>query len=443
VYALKGLSGGYTARYHLQPYFVQVAEYGGREDREVWEFPLALTDHEVRRLILHIWELREVEFEYYFIDENCSFQLVSLLAVVRPEAELLDAFTWFTVPLDSVLAVVERIGLRADPQYRESRTHSIRRQSLALSDKSRSLAAALSVSGPADLQAELESLTTNDTARVLDLALDLLELQARSGDDLEGPSEALTPVERSLLEARHGLQVPLSRSEAVKEIQGSPVDAHPSQRLSIGSGTDADGANLLAEFRFLYHDQSDSSRGYGEGIGMEFLRAQMRYDLDTSALRLEEAVLFRLESQAIFEPLLQTPSWGVSLDTKRMHFGDDGALVASASARGGITLAGGERVRLSGLLNAGAHFNDRFDQGAAFSLGLELIARVRLSPELDLGLHIEGARFGGGYTESTYSVGLEQVVRLNQTHSLLLKAARKAEFGDSFVEGGLSWRWYF
>jgi hypothetical protein len=60
------------------------------------------------RLILHVWELKDRQvFKYYFLKENCAYRLVELIEVARPELNISDQFTFYTIPADVVRALRE------------------------------------------------------------------------------------------------------------------------------------------------------------------------------------------------------------------------------------------------------------------------------------------------------------------------------------------------
>ncbi|MGT0149952.1 Lnb N-terminal periplasmic domain-containing protein [Vibrio metschnikovii] len=85
LYAMKGLFGFYPGRFTVMPYYRKVREYNDIESRDIWEYPLNLTEQEVERVLLHLWEMQLAEFDYYFLDENCSYQLLALLELARDD----------------------------------------------------------------------------------------------------------------------------------------------------------------------------------------------------------------------------------------------------------------------------------------------------------------------------------------------------------------------
>ncbi len=120
-FAMKGLFGGYHGSFSVAPYYAQVKRYGDLENRDIWEYRLTLSYEEVLRMMMHAWELKSAKFDYYFIDENCSYQLLSLLEAARPSLHLLDQFGLWAVPADTIRAVTGVEDLTSSVTFRPSR----------------------------------------------------------------------------------------------------------------------------------------------------------------------------------------------------------------------------------------------------------------------------------------------------------------------------------
>lgn len=84
LYAWKGLMGGYPGLFAMMPYQEKLSEYRSLENRDLWEYQLDLTPQETGRMVEHVWELKQIKFDYFFFDENCSYRLLELLQVARP-----------------------------------------------------------------------------------------------------------------------------------------------------------------------------------------------------------------------------------------------------------------------------------------------------------------------------------------------------------------------
>jgi len=90
IFSIKGLIGGYPGIFSIMPYYEKIKEYSDLENRDVWEYSLDFSREEVSQLMRHAWEVRHINFDYFFLTENCSYHMLSLMEVARPELDLTD-----------------------------------------------------------------------------------------------------------------------------------------------------------------------------------------------------------------------------------------------------------------------------------------------------------------------------------------------------------------
>ncbi len=81
-YIGKGLFGGYDARFSNQEFYKRDLVYSKSELRDIWDYELKLSEEELTLLKLHIWTIRNRLFDYYFLKENCAYQIASILNIV-------------------------------------------------------------------------------------------------------------------------------------------------------------------------------------------------------------------------------------------------------------------------------------------------------------------------------------------------------------------------
>jgi hypothetical protein len=114
IYAVKGMFGGYRGMYSLTPYYQQINKYSHSESRDIWEYDLKLTQQEVRYLLLHLWEMaNSTFFDYYFMDENCSYQLLTLIEAVKPNWYLSHGFVFYALPTDTLKRLESAEAIRS------------------------------------------------------------------------------------------------------------------------------------------------------------------------------------------------------------------------------------------------------------------------------------------------------------------------------------------
>lgn len=95
LYIVNGLTGGYQASYSDKYFYMDNMVYSNREFREMWEHQLNLTDKQKQLLIYHLWELRGVRFDYYFLNGNCGYKISELFDVIYPESMIDSASLWY------------------------------------------------------------------------------------------------------------------------------------------------------------------------------------------------------------------------------------------------------------------------------------------------------------------------------------------------------------
>src|SRR5580765_3059044 len=136
-YPIKGIFGGFKGYFSTPPYYLKVQEYRDIENRDIWEYRLNFSEHQLRRLLEHAWELGNAAFDYFFFKENCSYHLLALLDYADPTLHLTDEFLFWTVPADTVRLIASKPGLVSGIAYRPSRSNVIRRkrESLPLGEK--------------------------------------------------------------------------------------------------------------------------------------------------------------------------------------------------------------------------------------------------------------------------------------------------------------------
>jgi hypothetical protein len=111
-YALFGLFGGYLASFApRQAHFVH-HKYRELENRTLWAFPLQLTPAQTDMLARHLKELESARFRYFFVRDNCGFEMIDLLAVVTPEAQ--PALRPWSLPIDALFAAEQAGAVASD-----------------------------------------------------------------------------------------------------------------------------------------------------------------------------------------------------------------------------------------------------------------------------------------------------------------------------------------
>lgn len=311
----KGLTGGYPGVFGVFPYYKKVKQYAWIENRDVWSYPLHLTQAQLSRLVDHVWEMDSVHFVYYFLNKNCSYQLLSLLDVARPHLHLTRQYDWYAIPSDTIRTLADVPGLMGPAEYRPSMETKLRWETEQLSPHEQALARAISRRELSPDASVLNGLGPERRAAVLEVAYDALNYQLSSKE-----LKAAVPGPAGREYANHILAVRASiprRSPfpGVPTPAISPEDGHRSLRVNASGVYADDHFSLGFRIRPAYHDLLDNPGGYTRGAAIDFADIGLRLDPKDGRVRLDDLRLLSITSLSLrnawFKPVSFTADTGI------------------------------------------------------------------------------------------------------------------------------------
>ncbi|HET8720867.1 MAG TPA: DUF4105 domain-containing protein [Nitrospira sp.] len=315
-YAIKGVFGGYRGHFSTIPYYLKVQEYRDIENRDIWEYRLDLTQEQVRRLLMHTWEMGNAYFDYFFFDENCSFHILGLVEAAEPSIHLLDRFPIYAIPVDTVKLLTES-GLVAEVVSRPSRSTLVRRKRDAMNNEERGWLNRL-VADPAALRSEgFGGLSPERQAFVLETASDYLLMRGSGGHEEGGPFRERN---KTILAARSRLKV-LPTDVPIEPYVKRPDLGHGTSRIGIGAGWRNDRAFEELNIRAAYHDLLDPEYGYTPDAQIEVMSLAVRHYHNASQARIERFTPLSMVSLAPMDSLFQAPSWKLALGMNTIAHG--------------------------------------------------------------------------------------------------------------------------
>ena len=438
IFSIKGLFGGYSGKFNHGPYFEKVSEYTDLESRDMWEYQLLFTQDETERLLMHAWELGPVRFDYYYLDENCSYNLLALMEVARPSLKLTDQFPGLVIPGDTVRAVARAPGLVGGTSYRPSRASQlVYRQSVM---EPRLVAAAQEFAKPTGPDSvALGNLPVQERAAVLDLAFEYLEYLRLRGNL---SNQEAGPRLRRLLAWRSALNVP-DLPEAPTPSQ-RPEDGHASSRLSLAMGQHAGQAFTELLWRPAYHELMDPEAGFINGAQIEFLSLRLRQTPQTPDPQLEQLGLVNVVSLSLQDALLKPASWRIDVGARRVD-ANDGSRPLVWMAEGGR--GGATRWGPSGLLSAmvegsvlsGCALEDCYSAGGGVGLG----AVADVLPGWRAAFRLQALRYTVGDVRPAFTVEFKQRLTLGRDTAMHLNLIRQQLVGQPSTEVQLRMDWHF
>lgn len=367
VFAVKGLMGGYPGYFSIMPYYEKVKEYSDIENRDIWEYQLTLTKQEIRRLLEHAWELGPVRFDYYFFDENCSYQLLALFDVARPGLDLSQRFQGWAIPSDTVREVLSENGLLKQAVYRPSSLTLLQHRLRNLDDTEQQLALELSQGNLHLDNPALGSLSDDRRAQVLESAYDYLQYQFNTG---KWPRETAAPRSLALLRARS--QILVQHTTSPLSAPGyRPDQGHETARMAIYHGLEDDKSISDFYIRPAYHDLLDADAGYQIGAQINFFDFHFRHYHEQNSTQLESFTLVDIFSLSPRDRFFKPVSWRVSTGLERIELpdSDNRPLVVSVRGGGGPSYRLGTHQIISLMLEGTAVADNELPAGYALAIG--------------------------------------------------------------------------
>lgn len=300
IFAYKGLAGGYRGAFSILPYVEKVQEYRDREERNLWEYQLNLSSSQVLRLLEHLWELESSKIPYYFLNKNCSYQLLSLLEVANPDWQLTNAFTYWALPTDTIRVLAQIPNAITDVKYRPSLHQLLKGRIREMSDTEKQ----------SFLQIRSDSSKPIDTSSILVIDSLLAEQKFRYGSDSKLYPTKEAERLKSLLQARARASGPSPQVQPEIILKERIDQATGSRRVSIAGGQSGGRHFREIELRPAYRDALDADSGSLSFSEISVLQLRLReLPDDKEGIRLELLKLLRIVSMNPADELQTRLSW--------------------------------------------------------------------------------------------------------------------------------------
>ncbi|MBL8197976.1 MAG: DUF4105 domain-containing protein [Chromatiales bacterium] len=433
VYAYRGLFGGYPGQFADGPYFDKLREYSRLESRDLWEYPLNLDAVELDRLLAHVWELKNINFDYYFFDENCSLRLLELLDVARPGHDLGQMFPNYAMPIDTVRAVVDA-GMVTAVNYRPASRTLMRQQLQSLDPAERQLVRRLADDATLASTAEFTALPAARQHLVANIAYAWLRDRAVH----QPPSAATARQSFALLQLINDSAAP-GQMPPVAPQPTAPQDGHRTGLLALGAGQEEARSYADVEWRLSYHDLLDPVAGYpvGSSLNMGRLVARLK---EGGTLQLQQFDLLEITSLSPRDEFFQPWTWRVNAGWDRQWTDGDDVLTTQVNAGFGWTFAPAESLSLFGLVTGRLEYNHALEQELDVAPGLAVGARLDSQLGTTL-LSTDYYQFTDGVERARYA--LRHNLPLGTNLALRLHAQRQVTDTDRVDEVGIALRYHF
>jgi Domain of unknown function (DUF4105) len=431
-FAIRGLAGGYRGGFSTTPYYMKVQKYNNLESRDLWEYELNVSSAGVDRLARHLWELGNTTIAYYFLNKNCSYQLLPLLEVAEPSRNLSSRFRFRAIPLDTLRSVLSEPEFAVERRYRPSYLQLMIWRNSKLNKAESKLASDFVTKPEAPVETMLMNYAPDRQVLILDSAYDYLRY--KTGFQRE-KTEVVQQLERRILLARN--KIPL---DAVKEPPWipdpePPEAAHPTARVAAWFGATKDSSFEEFSIRPAFHDLENDPTGFTPGSELEMFSLRVRYENQHGKAHLEELTAINIKSLSPWEGWIHKPSWKFKFGFDTAHDLDrspESALYFGGHGGSGLTFSSHKLndAMLYAMIEVdagiGGIFRDDYRVGAGPSIG------ILLSPIRKYRIHFNGSvfRYGLGNISTVNNLKLVQAVDITHTQELRLTLSRQNAYSE-------------
>lgn len=368
LYSIGGLTGYFIGTFDAVPYFYKVRHYNDYESRDLWSYQLNLTHTEIDTLVEHVWELGHTYFDYYFLTQNCSYHMLTLLETIRPSVNLRKHLpNLYTIPSQTLKALTAE-NLVSKVAFRPSAASQFYRQLQMLNQKERE-----AVDQIVFKRGTYAEGTDEQRALVYDTAISLVDY--KYAKQVLKQEKTAMDIKRPILLARSKIPVRSPELDFSEKLRKGPHLGHGQKRLAI-SGINRKGKNYLdLDWRFAFHDALDYSVGYPPKTKLEVGRASLRTDGDTYQVR--DFALVDVNVLGSWDVYNKASSWKMRLGQNMTRYQGEELTALGASGGYGYAYALGFASLFALVHGEGSYVGEKLhkskfaygsDQGVLFDL---------------------------------------------------------------------------
>jgi len=439
VFALKGLSGFYKGYFSILPYYEKVQEYSDINQRDIWEYRLNFTQAEVKKMVMHIWELQEIYAYYYFFDENCSYHILFLLEAGRPGLHLTDQPNQWVIPIDTVRALQDD-GVIESADYRPSRATKIRYLAAALDRQEQKTALSLARGAIAPERVLQRDISLRDKAGILDLATEYLQYTYVKK---EIPKDRYTALFLGLLQARSTL----GKGAGPQHEPPAPADpekGHESNRVALGFGVKKGTWFEELRLRPAYHSLTDNDAGYERGAQIQFMNTVLRYYSAKNDVQLKSLDVIDIISLSPRDLLFKPFSWKVKTGFRQQLMPDGrDHLIYQLHTGGGYAYSNKQLGLYYGMVEGAVNFSGSFKKNYALGIGAAIGLKKNITDRWTLLLEARSLYYGLGDEHTTHELTMKHNIALSAKRSLSWEVSRTRTFGIYQTDVVCMWNLYF
>ena len=438
-----GFTGYYEGYFSVNKFYVSTFKYSSVEKRDIWEYDLNFTKEETRKVADHLWEMQNININYFFLDENCSYHLLLLLESARPELRLANSLV-IEIPSDTI-RVIKDNNLIDDINFRPSHQKVVYAIASKLPSKAVKLAESV-----ADNKTDITAITEGDytdleKVSILDLAYEIYRYKIIDSDSDVNPYEYKDRTLYLLGErSKYRLRNDYSIDEGTRPDQG-----HSLIRLTASAGLYNESVYTELGFRLGFHSLEDIDIGFIPNSRVAFFDINLRYNITDNFFNVKDATFLSFGSYSPINSFRKGVSFKFDIGGEERSYSNyNDYFTPYVSGGAGVTFLLDKNIYLFIVSDSDLSFGSPYE----YYVGLGLGANVGVSFTYDfIKLLIIGEYLiypfndpiaSNGYAQRT-SGTISVTGAISRNNSLMLSYKYAYEFGKKNSDLELQWSFFF
>jgi len=437
IFAFKGLFGLYKGFYSFLPYYQKIKEYNDGEMRDMWEYEISMAPSEKEKMIRHIVEMEDIYSDYYFIDENCSFNLLYLIEAAKPETGITDISGFGVEPVDTIRVVRDK-NLIVKRIYRPSIYSRIKYLRSLLNSKEQKLVLDF-CEGKNDLS-WLDSIKADEKKKIImcDLASDYLKFKAVKSDISE--ADYRTRFMSALIKRNS-----MGEFDPVKDIPVpiGPEDSSKSRRVGVETGYTLEGLYSQIAYRHSCHEFMDPDDGYNMNSQIIFGNIAGRYYYDDKKVVLQKFDIVDVISLPPSDSYFFNNCYDFKIGLiQNVNVNETENLSFRVKGASGISTLISEKVQVYFMAGVQSYFSPVYKYNSDVLGGCETGILTVLGPwKSHLYASVYRAPFAGTHTR--YSAGASERLKISGSVSILAEYCYNKDYSFTWHDYSAKVNLYF
>jgi len=439
-HTIKAAFGKYPGKITIESYVNRVARYKNSENRDIWEYQLNLSPLETEQLLEHVWELKHSKIDYYYLDENSAYLMLSLIDTVKPQLNLADSFSLQVLPVDTIRLLIDK-EIISSINYIPSTLTNLKYHYSKYSSSEQDIVLGLIDGSIAPTDPEFSELAATVKVFVLEVANQYLQLSFKRGE-----------IDRISYKVR-SLRLRKTRKKLNAEIELAdapppgirPDQGHKTSHLTAGVGQNDSKNFIELNWRPALHGLLDSDSSYDDGIQISYLDTAVRLDDDNGFVLIDRLHLISLYSlrarNSLFTPWSFKFKAGLDRDSV---FSQPENLYFNINGGAGLSFQITKPVLVYGLVEATMIIDKRFDNKVSFAAGPNIGALWQITNAWKLWLDSSTQYYDDQNNNNIiekHSLGLSYAINKNRVLTLSLIKQGIQDFTKQ--ENKLSLTWFY